>query len=84
MGTMSTTQESMFDLFPPDRGECSSAELKLWSFVDRKHQSDFENAKDCRRAGHPLWRSHTALSAGDVIGRISVLRDMGLCETYIT
>ena len=30
--------------------------------------------------GDPMSRFHNALYAGDVMGRISVLRDVGMCE----
>ena len=30
--------------------------------------------------GDPMSRFHNALYAGDVMGRIAVLRDVGMCE----
>ena len=42
--------------------------------------SKMQKIADAR--GDPMSRFHNALYAGDVQGRISVMRDVGLCKTY--
>jgi coatomer subunit alpha len=32
--------------------------------------------------GDPMSRFHNALYAGDILGRIAVLRDVGMCELH--
>jgi hypothetical protein len=42
--------------------------------------SKMQKIADAR--GDPMSRFHNALYAGDVLGRISVLRDVALCASY--
>ena len=42
--------------------------------------SKMQKIADAR--GDPMSRFHNALYAGDVQGRISVMRDVGLCKAY--
>ena len=37
-------------------------------------------AKIADARGDPMSRFHNALYAGDVLGRIAVLKDVGMCE----
>ena len=43
--------------------------------------SKMQKIADAR--GDPMSRFHNALYAGDIEGRISVLRDVGLCESML-